>query len=403
VFFGYNFTPMLILVIFLLTLEFLTFLVLKEHFLVRSKTRFYVFLTINTLLSLLFWYVLLRSITFRGSFDTPSNIVFHMYLAWMISSVIVPRFILIFLHYAGRLIRIREKKHSRVLTNTGITISVIFLCVMVLSSTAGRFNIRTEEVTVNIKGLDSRLEGLRIVQLSDMHLSSFYNHRRLMERVIIKVNSLKPDLLINTGDFVSYGWREFARFDTIFSKSVSRYGNYAVLGNHDMGTYLPNSTSEEKSDNIRKMKELITASGYRLLDNEHIFLEINGARVELLGVETSGRYPEMIHTDVRLAMNGTDTADLRIMLLHDPNQWKKDIVGKTDIELSFAGHTHGMQIGILTKKFRWSPAKYIYPEWNGLFTTGNQYLYVNRGLGVLGIPFRLWMPPEITVLTLSAG
>jgi len=394
---------MLILVIFLLTLEFLTFLVLKEHFLVRSKTRFYVFLTINTLLSLLFWYVLLRSITFRGSFDTPSNIVFHMYLAWMISSVIVPRFILIFLHYAGRLIRIREKKHSRVLTNTGITISVIFLCVMVLSSTAGRFNIRTEEVTVNIKGLDSRLEGLRIVQLSDMHLSSFYNHRRLMERVIIKVNSLKPDLLINTGDFVSYGWREFARFDTIFSKSVSRYGNYAVLGNHDMGTYLPNSTSEEKSDNIRKMKELITASGYRLLDNEHIFLEINGARVELLGVETSGRYPEMIHTDVRLAMNGTDTADLRIMLLHDPNQWKKDIVGKTDIELSFAGHTHGMQIGILTKKFRWSPAKYIYPEWNGLFTTGNQYLYVNRGLGVLGIPFRLWMPPEITVLTLSAG
>jgi predicted MPP superfamily phosphohydrolase len=111
----------------------------------------------------------------------------------------------------------------------------------------------------------------------------------------------------------------------------------------------------------------------------------------------------MIHTDIGPAMEGTDTADLRILLLHDPNQWRKDVCDKAGAELSLAGHTHGMQIGIITKKFRWSPVKRIYPEWNGLFSDGDQYLYVNRGLGVLSIPARIWMPPEITILTLSAG
>lgn len=393
---------MIIIVIILLTLELLTFLVLKEHYSEHSKLKYYIILAINTLLGIWLWIVLIRSTTYKGVFDAPQNIVTHMNLVLVISAVLITRFIMIFLHYAGRLFRIRKGGHSGVMTKTGIILAVVMFIVIGMSTLFGRFNFKTENVTVRIKGLDPRLEGLKIVQLSDMHLASFYHHEKRLENVILKVNSLQPDLIINTGDFVTYGWREFDRCDTILAKSQSRYGNIAILGNHDMGTYLPNSSEADRNDNVTKIKELIAASGYRLLDNEHIIMDINGAKVELAGVETAGRYPKMIHTDISRATAGNNSADFRIILIHDPNQWKKDVCDKTDFELALAGHTHGMQIGIITKKVRWSPARYIYPEWNGLYANGDQYLYVNRGLGVLGTPFRIWMPPEITLLTLSA-
>jgi uncharacterized protein len=150
------------------------------------------------------------------------------------------------------------------------------------------------------------------------------------------------------------------------------------------------------------MKELIKSSGYQVLYNGNKTIEINGVKVEFIGVETSGRFPKIIHGDLKKAMEESDTAGFKILLAHDPNQWDSDVVGKTDIKLTFAGHTHGMQMGILTKKLRWSPIKYFYPHWQGLYSENDQFLYVNRGLGVLGIPFRIWMPPEITVMTLKS-
>jgi len=119
-------------------------------------------------------------------------------------------------------------------------------------------------------------------------------------------------------------------------------------------------------------------------------------------VVTGGRHPNMIHGDLRKAMEGTDSADFKIFLCHDPNQWETDVAGKTNIDLTLSGHTHGMQMGVITKWFRWSPSEYFYPHWNGLYSQGNQYHYVNRGLGTFVIPFRIWMPPEITVITLAA-
>jgi len=297
----------------------------------------------------------------------------------------------------------RKGGHSKPITQAGILLGIIVFAIVGASALFGRFNFKTEEVIVRIDGLDPRLEGLKIVQLSDMHLASFYRHKRQLQKVIGKVNNLKPDLIINTGDFVSYGWKEFDRCDTILAKSESRFGSLAILGNHDMGTYLPVASDTDRIANVIRIKELVVSSGYRLLDNENIVLDINGAKVEFAGVETAGRFPNMIHTELDNSITGTDSADLSIILIHDPNQWRTDVVDKTDFDLALAGHTHGMQIGILTRKIRWSPAKYIYPEWNGLFTDGDQYLYVNRGLGVLGVPFRIWMPPEITLLTLTAG
>ena len=149
------------------------------------------------------------------------------------------------------------------------------------------------------------------------------------------------------------------------------------------------------------MNKLVESSGYKVLNDEYTKVKVGNARIGIIGVITMGRYPNIIHGDLRKAISGLDSVDLKILLSHDPNFWEMAVTGKTDIDLTLSGHTHGMQMGIFTKKFRWSPSKYFYPHWSGLYTEGNQMLYVNLGLGVLAIPFRIWMPPEITVITLK--
>ena len=392
---------MLILLVILMILEVLTFLTLSEYFSPGRKSLYFIAIAVNFSLSIWIWILFIRTATYQGFFDEPRNVIMRLNLAWVIVAIIIPRFLLTALHFTGRLFRIRKKGYSRILTGTGIFLAALVFIILASGSLIGRFSLRTEEVNIKIRDLDPRLEGLRIVHISDLHLAGFHRHRRYLEKVTGRINSLKPGLIINTGDFVSYGWREFEKFDTILSKATSEYGNLAVLGNHDMGTYIPGISESDRKANIENMKELVRASGYRLLDNESITININGAEVDIAGVETAGRFPEMIHTDITEAIAGTDSQGLEIILLHDPNQWKKDVAGHTGIELALAGHTHGMQIGILTKRLRWSPAKFIYPEWNGLFTEGDQHLYVNRGLGAMGIPARIWMPPELTILTLS--
>jgi len=288
------------------------------------------------------------------------------------------------------------------LTNIGLILAATMFLVVAEGTIIGRFNFKTENYTVKVKGLKDDLKGLRIVQLSDLHLSCFYHHKDLLSEVIDKVNQLNPDILINTGDFVTFGWREFGTFDSILKFSKARYGKFAVMGNHDFGTYQPFYTEADRDNNVLIMNNLIKSSGYRILNDEFTTLTIGDAQIAIIGVVTKGSFPHIIHGDLDRAISGLGEADLKILLSHDPNHWDKATKGKTDIDLTFAGHTHGMQMGIMTKNFRWSPARFFYPRWSGLYREGDQQLIVNRGLGVLGIPFRIWMPPEISVITLVA-
>lgn len=388
--------------IILLTLEILTYLVLREHYQNRSKPKFYISLTINFILSVFLWYFFIKSRTYKGFYDNPENISFHMNLAAIVCAVVFPRFLLSFLHFTGRLIRIRKGTYIKGFTVTGLFLSILIFLTISCGTFIGRFNFRTEEITLKIKNLKPGLDGLKIVQISDMHLPGFYNHYDKLQKAIGIVNALKPDIIINTGDFISFGWREFDSCDTILARAKSRYGNYAILGNHDIGTYMPGSKLADRADIMMKVSDKIKASGYQLLHDSNIITEINGVKVAFIGVITGGRHSRIIHGDLRKAMEGTDSTDFKIFLCHDPNQWETDVAGKTDIDLTFSGHTHGMQIGLITKWFRWSPAEYFYPHWNGLYSEGIQYQYVNRGLGTLTIPFRICMPPEVTVVNLAA-
>ena len=344
--------------------------------------------------------LLAETTLYKGFFDNPEHISLLLSLAGAFCIIVVPRVFLILFHFTGKTIRLRRGGYINWLTNTGLIIAVLFSFVISLGTFYGRFNFRVENVEIKIKDLNKDLDGIRIVQLSDMHLSAFYNHGKLLGEIMDEVNSLKPDLILNTGDFVTFGWREFDSNDTILSKARSLYGNFAVMGNHDFGTYHPYFTEADRNDNVLLVNKMIRASGYTLLNDTNTIVRINGAKIGLIGIITKGRHPDIVHGDLGKALSGLDSADLKILLSHDPNQWEKEVVSKTGIDITLSGHTHGMQIGIYTNKFRWSPSKYFYPHWGGLFIEGNQVQYVNLGLGVLAIPFRIWMPPEITVINL---
>jgi uncharacterized protein len=390
------------LIIIFLALEIIIFLTILEHFKPFPKAGSIIALSFNFLLSIILWYLLLKTYFYKGYYDTPENISMRMNLTGMICGVVLPRFLASIFHYSGKMIRLKKGGHLRWLTSTGLVLSAMIFLITASGTFIGRFNFTIEKTTVKIRNLDKDLDGLRIVQVSDLHLASFYGHYDKLAKAIKIVNDLKPDIFVNTGDFISYGSREFDSCDTILSKAVSRYGSIAIFGNHDMGTYMPNTSLDDKADIIMKVSDKIRASGYTLLHDNSTTLKIGKSTLAILGVTTAGRHPMITHGDITKAMLGTDSAKLRIFLCHDPNQWASDVAGKTNIELTLSGHTHGMQMGIISKWIRWSPSKHYYPHWNGLYSEGNQYHYVNRGLGTLAIPFRIWMPPEITLITLRS-
>jgi uncharacterized protein len=348
------------------------------------------------------WMLYVEVKSYNGDFDNPGHIWLMMNLTGTLCAVLFPRILLDILHFTGKLIKSMRGVHSRTLTNVGIIIWIVIFSIISLSTIA-RFNIRTNEVNIKVEGLNKDLEGLTIVQISDIHLSGFFRHKGVLKELMEKVNNLKPDILINSGDFVSYGYREFDRSDTILSLAKSRLGNFAVLGNHDIGTYYPGNKAADIDTNIARMVRCITLSGYKVLNDENIIINTGEARIGIAGNVTRGRHPNMIHGNLKKAIAGLDSVDYSILITHDPNHWGKDVMGKTGIDLTLSGHTHGMQMGILTKWFKWSPAQYSYPRWNGLYSSEKQYLYVNRGLGVLLVPFRIWMPPEINVIRLSGS
>jgi uncharacterized protein len=385
----------------LVLIEVLTVMVLSEILLKKSKGIFLISVIIHFILSLWLWTLLYRAWSYNSFFDNPKHIWLLMNLAGIICAVVIPRIVIIAFHFTGKLIRIRRGGYLRWMTNAGLITATTMSLVLAFSTFYGRFNFRTENVEIKVKGLNKDLEGLRIVQLSDMHLATYYRNGKQLRKVMDKVNLLKPDLLINTGDFITFGWREFDSNDTILSKAKSRYGNFTIMGNHDFGTYQPFFTEADRNDNVLIINNLMKSSGYTVLKDTNTIVKIKNAKIGLIGITTKGRFPDIIHGNMKKAMSGLDTVDLKILLSHDPNQWEKDVVSKTDIGITLSGHTHGMQMGITTKIFKWSPAKYFYPHWSGLYVQGNQFQYVNRGLGVLAIPFRIWMPPEITLITLK--
>ena len=249
--------------------------------------------------------------------------------------------------------------------------------------------------------LPKAFNGLKILQISDLHLGGFNYRYKVLQKAISHINNLQPDLIFFTGDLVNnYAW-ELKGWDKIFKKILLKNRKYAVLGNHDYGDYSEWTNDEEKQDNHNKIKQFYNDIGFKLLLNESETIEINSEKIAIIGVENWGKPPFKQYGDLQTALKNIDDTPFKILLSHDPTHWTEEVIDKTYIALTLSGHTHGMQAAINLKNKTWSPIKYKYQHWAGLYTHNNQYLYVNRGLGWIGFPGRLGMRPEITVIELN--
>lgn len=266
-----------------------------------------------------------------------------------------------------------------------------------------QFNVVKKKI--RIPDLPSTFHGMKIVQISDMHLGSWASEKPL-EQAVDMINKMDADLILFTGDLVNFATKEAFRFEDTLKKLQAKQGVFCVLGNHDYGDYVTWPTKQAKKENMRDMYRFYHRLGWDLLRNENRIFESNDGKLALLGVENWGaspRFPK--YGDIDKTMIGTENADVRILMTHDPTHWEKIIQpGDYNIDLSLSGHTHGFQFGIETPGIKWSPAKWLYKYWAGLYTDeqSGRHLYVNRGLGVIGYPGRIGILPEITHFELTA-
>lgn len=268
-----------------------------------------------------------------------------------------------------------------------------------------RYNYRVRKIKLKFPNLPEAFKGLKVVQISDIHTGSFDNHTAVAHG-IERILDQNADIILFTGDLVNNVSDEVdEKYQEIFSRLRAPLGVYSTLGNHDYGDYVSWPSEAAKKENLERLKQIHAKQGWRLLMNEHIILERNNQKIALIGIENWGNkahFPKYGKMDVAYAGIEEQQIPFKILLSHDPSHWDAEVRTKyKNIDLTLSGHTHGMQFGIDSAIFKWSPIQYMYKQWAGLYQEDNQYLYVNRGFGFLGYPGRLGILPEITVFELS--
>jgi len=260
------------------------------------------------------------------------------------------------------------------------------------------YRFKVHHITIKIKDLPDNLANLRIVQISDLHLGSFNFRYHILDRAVKLINQLKPDLIFFTGDLVNNHAWELKGWDLVLNKLTAKKGKYSVLGNHDYGDYSEWKSIKAKRSNHALIKYFYEKIDFKLLVNESKIVEIDGGKLAIIGVENWGLPPFKQYGDLNKAIKNVVDIPFKILLSHDPTHWTEEVVKDTNIVLTLSGHTHGMQAAINIKSKKWSPIKFKYKHWAGLYKDHDQYLHVNRGLGWLAFPGRVGMRPEITLI-----
>lgn len=297
-----------------------------------------------------------------------------------------------------------DRGRSRFLSQMAIFLGALPFITLTYGIIRNRHRYKIFNENVIIENLPKALEGLRIIQISDIHSGSF-TEKEPIRAAIDMINDQKADLVFFTGDLVNSLASEMKDYVDVFDKIQSRYGVFSILGNHDYGDYARWPNQEAKKQNLQDLINTHKDMGWDIMLNENRIININGENVAIIGVENYSAKPHFQkYGDLQKACLGIENTALKLLLSHDPTHWEDEVLKKfKDIAITFSGHTHGFQFGVeIPGWVKWSPVKYIYKQWAGLYQEGKQYLYVNRGFGFLGYPGRVGILPEITVMELKS-
>ncbi len=283
--------------------------------------------------------------------------------------------------------------------STGFVISILPTLLFSLGMVIGPYRYKVRKTTIQLDNLPTAFDQLKIVQISDVHSGSFYN-KKAVEKGINMILDQEADIIFFTGDLVNDDATEMYPYKSLFSRLRAPLGVFSILGNHDYGDYVQWPSQDAKLNNLNRLKEIHGEMGWRLLLNEHVYIERHAERIGLIGVENWGKGFHQFG-DLEKAYSGCD-APVKLLLSHDPTHWDEQVTKDyKDIDITFSGHTHGAQMGFEIGKYKWSPITLRYKKWAGLYQLEKQYMYINRGFGFLGYPGRLGIWPEISVITLS--
>ncbi|MEJ2162296.1 MAG: metallophosphoesterase [Robiginitalea sp.] len=265
----------------------------------------------------------------------------------------------------------------------------------------GKYRFRVLSYDLEFKDLPEDFHNYTITQISDIHSGSFDNREKI-EYGVSLINEQQSDVILFTGDLVNNKSSEMDPWHELFATLEAPDGKYSVLGNHDYGDYYNWDTEEEQAQNLEDLKDLQQNMGFDLLLNEHRYLKRGATQIALIGVENWGRGGFKKAGDLNKATEGIKPDDFKILMSHDPTHWEDKVIhDDLHYHLTLSGHTHGMQFGIeIPGWVKWSPVKWRYKYWAGIYEEMGQFINVNRGFGFLGYPGRVGIWPEITVIRL---
>jgi len=299
-----------------------------------------------------------------------------------------------------------DYSRKRFISQLAIIAGAVPLVTLLNGAIRNAYRFKVYNTKVPIKNLPKPFEALKIVQISDLHTGSMMYADKLQQAVDM-INQLEPDLVFFTGDIVNSIADEIEPFVKVLQGIQSKFGTYSVLGNHDYGYYHRFDEDKAKNEialkaNMQKLVDYHKKLGWDLLNNENRIIEIGNQKLAVIGVENWSSKPYFPSKgNINAAYKGCEDCAVKILLSHDPTHWREEITNThKDIDLTLSGHTHGFQFGVEIPWIKWSPAKYAYKEWAGLYTKGTQHIYVNRGIGHLGYPGRVGILPEITSIAL---
>ncbi len=376
----------------------------KNQTIAKALSVFYWLISILTFLAFLLFFTGIKSVT-----DAKVYIYVEYFIGWF-TLFYIPKFVFILFVLLQDILNVfkylfRKKTaptpgRRNFLYQLGLITAAVPFGSILYGVTKGKFDYRVIKERIAFPDLPKAFNGLRIVQISDIHLGSFNNNYKQVSHAVTIINRQNPDIILFTGDLVNNFADETNGWEPVLSQMKARIGKYSILGNHDYGNYSHWSSPKAKAENLQRIKNFHSQIGFRLLLNETKYLTIGSDRIALIGVENWGRPPFPQYGDLNKAMRNTLLSDFKLLMSHDPTHWDAQVIDKTNINITFSGHTHGMQFGIERAGIKWSPVQYKYPRWGGLYKHKKQYLYVNRGFGYIGFPGRIGMPPEITLIEL---
>tara|TARA_R110002072_G_scaffold303113_1_gene494189 strand:- start:93173 stop:94399 length:1227 start_codon:yes stop_codon:yes gene_type:complete len=341
----------------------------------------------------------------------------RMYTFGFFLAVFVPKLVLILIMFGEDIVRLFVGLFAKIggneagfyvpsrrkfISTVALGIAAIPFTSLLYGMYKGKYNYKVLKYALEFDDLPDAFDGYTLTQISDVHSGSFDNKEKIAYGIDL-INEQQSDIILFTGDLVNNVAEEMLPWKDLFGSLSAKDGVYSVLGNHDYGDYVSWNSEREKEQNLSDLKNLQKEMGWRLLLNENVTLNRNNETIKLIGIENWGAGGFKKAGDLEMACEGCDTTDFKILMSHDPSHWQEQVKNNDkNIQLTLSGHTHGMQFGIeIPGWFKWSPVKYRYENWAGIYEEMGRYINVNRGFGYLGYPGRVGIWPEVTVITLK--